>query len=558
MTWPFRRREAEVARPRIVDPTSELLGEVTGIESKIPWAALGITVLFLLWLPNLTRLSDTPLRAGEIEWIRDVQAPADQASDATSFARTLSSATWAWAGAEIEGVDVSEITPEMRARARIPSFAAAFAALLMLYFLGRIVIGDAAALLAAALLAVSDPWRQAGTTVHLFVVGELLVLFGVAWAVVLQSRHREVEMAGVTATRIGLAGVFLGVGLLLAPAAFATLVTTLVIWLLLGLRRTNSATTTLPVRSPREKTFFAAVGTVVLAGAALLSAWCAEVLVGGGSGAFPKLFPAAAGWASSDASLWPDLFERFLAPTHSLAILVVIALPIILVIRWVEWSGGKPWHAAGLLPWLFLGAWLFLEMRLPEHAARTELPVTLPPLFVLGLGWLILRGLQPGRYRRQEYSFLITWLLMTVLLVPFTPAGHPHDPFLAASVVLLPAMFLVAGRGARALWEAEDGPLARGAILVIAYLPVVLLAATGAARLAHQQGWGDALRDVRPLMVPVLLVAVACGILSELISVRPDPIRRPRKTQPSSRRGRRGAGRRRGSRGGRRKTGRGR
>ena len=48
---PFRQKAPEPIRSPIVDPTAELLGEVTGLESRIPWAAVGITVLCLLWLP---------------------------------------------------------------------------------------------------------------------------------------------------------------------------------------------------------------------------------------------------------------------------------------------------------------------------------------------------------------------------------------------------------------------------------------------------------------------------------------------------------------------------
>lgn len=426
--------------------------------------------------------------------------------------------------------------------------AAGLAALLVFFFLGRLIVGDAAALLAASLLAIAGPWRAAGSTALPLIVGEMLVLFGVTWAVTLQSRHREVEVAGVTAIRIGLAGIFLGVGLLLAPAAFATFLTILIIWFLLGLRRASSDTTTLPVNSPGEITFFTTIGTIVLAGATILAAWSVEVLVGGGNGSFPVLFPAVNGWETARPQLWVDLWHGFLAPTPAHGLLVGVAIPVILVIRWMEWAGGKPWQGAGLLPWGFLGAWFLLSWRDPAAMRSFDLPLTIPPLLILGFGWVVLRGLQPGRYRRQEYSFLLTWLIITLLLVPFTPAGHPRTPFLAASITLLPAAFLIAGRGARAVWETERNPLARTAVLVIGYVPVLVFVVRGAASLAGASDLVALADRAEEFVLPVLLGGVALGIVAEIAGVGADfeamreERRRARGKRGGRRRGARGAG----------------
>lgn len=159
MKMPFRQKEPEPVRSPIVDPTAELLGEVTGLESRIPWAAVGITVLCLLWLPIMITISDLPLRAPEVEWVDEARTPWEPGADGTAFARTLSRATWEWAGAEIEGAD---LTPRQRADVRLPSMAAGLAALLVFFFLGRLIVGDAGALLAASLLAIAGPWRTAG------------------------------------------------------------------------------------------------------------------------------------------------------------------------------------------------------------------------------------------------------------------------------------------------------------------------------------------------------------------------------------------------------------
>jgi hypothetical protein len=228
-------------------------------------------------------------------------------------------------------------------------------------------------------------------------------------------------------------------------------------------------------------------------------------------------------------------------------VLLLAGLAVIVTVRALERWVGKTWKAAGLLPWIYLALHFHFagaEMRAPL-VPGLQLPLTIAPLLVVGLGWTVLRGMQPGRVRRQEYGFALTWLASSVLLAPFIPAGHPHDPVLAAMVSVLPPGLLLAARGARALWESEEGPLARGAVLVIAYLPVLLFGGSAATSVL---GGPDVLRTVTGYLSDwtprVLLVAAGFGALSQLLTVRPDA--RPIRVEEGPRQGRRG---RRGGRG---------
>jgi len=524
----------------LVDRTKELLEQIGEIDPRVPWTAIGLVLLVLLWLPVLAQLGAPPAPA-EVAWVERVQTPPD--SGGSAFARLLSRATWEWQGADLR--PGAPIGPFERHATRLPSAAAALAAVVAYYFLARLVVGSAAGLLAASLLSTCTPWIRSATSALPLIVGEGLVLLGVIWALHLQARHREVEIARVSAARIGLAGVLLGIGLLLMPAAFATLLTTLVVWLLLGLRRSSSDATTLPVESPGASTFLAVFGTFVLLGAAAIAAWTVETLAGGSG--IPMVKSLAAN-VTRGVELWIDLYRRLLSPGPTTDWLVVAALPVIFAIRWSEWWAGRPWQAAGLLPWAFLGAWFWALRRDGIEPALLDVPLTTGPLFVLGFGWLILRGLHAGRVRRQEYTFLVVWLVMGVLWVPFVPAGHPYAPLLAATLGLLPPVMLVVGRAGRSLWESEEPALARFAIFGIGYVPVI---AFGLARVAQATAGRVPLRrasDALQSSLPeILLGAVVLGVLSEFFTVRPELVAADAGDAERTR------GRRRGRRGGRRR-----
>jgi hypothetical protein len=536
--------EAEEEGSLLVDPTSELLEQVGEIESRVPWIPLGLVLIVLLWLPSLGQLAGAPPVPAETAWAEEVMTPWDPAGAGSAFARLLSRATWEWQGLEVE--PGGELTAAQWGSARLPSALASLVGLVVFYLLARLVVGSAAGLLAATLLTTCTPWIRAGTTTMPLLIGEVLVLFGVIWAVHLQARHREVEIARVSASRIGLAGVLLGIGLLLMPAAFATFLTTLLVWLFLGLRRSSSDATTLPVESPGTNSFLAVFGSIVLLGSALIAAWAAERFAGGSGFPLAILFDAD---VARGVGLWSDLYRMLLSPGPTTDWLVIAALPTIFAIRFAEWWAGRPWQAAGLLPWLFLGAWFLALRRDGIEPGLLEMPITIAPLFLLGFGWLILRGLHPGRVRRQEYTFLVVWLVMGVLYVPFVSAGFRHDALLAATVGLMPAVLLTVGRAGRSLWESEEPPLARLAVFAIGYLPVIVF---GVARAADLASGSTPLRRVSDLvqgnLIEILLGAVVLGILSEFFMVRPDlgaPVKSADDRPKNRRRGRRGGRRRR-------------
>jgi hypothetical protein len=440
------------------------------------------------------------------------------------------------------------MTPATRWAVRIPVAGAAFAALFIFFLLARLVVGDAAGILAAALLAVSAPWVEAGTSALPLIVGEMLVLLGVVWALILQSRHREVEVAGVTSARIGMAGVFLGIGLLLAPAAMATFLTTALIWFLLGLRRASSSTTTLPVEAPRRTALYAFLGTIVLVTASVLAAGFVESKTGGRGLPFLSMFGPH---LERGIEIWRELYRGLLSPTGATDRIVLGAIGVILLVRAIEWWTGRPWRSAGFLPWVLLAAYIWVLRGTPDGADGLAVPIIGPPLFVLGLAWVFLRGLRPGRIRRQEYTFLITWLAVGIGFVPFMPGGQPHDPLLAATVTLLLPVLLFVGRGVRALFESSDTEIGRVGVIGLAYLPVVLFVAGALSELfADSAGLAAAHRWLERSVPAVLLVAVGLGLLSDIVSVRPEvpAARRPRpRRRFRSPRGRRG-GKRRGGR----------
>jgi hypothetical protein len=498
----------------VVDPTNELLEQLSNLESRIPWIPLGLSLLVLLWIPSLTRLASEDLHPAEAAWLQEVIDPPEEAGGGSAFSRHLTRVAWErWPGTTTLPVDFDA---GQRRALRIPAALGYIAGIVVFYVLSRLVVGNAGGLLAATLLTISAPWVRAGTSALPLILGETLILVGVLSALVLQARHREVEVAGATAKHIGIAGIFLGVGLLLAPAGVATFLTILLIWFFLAIRRSSSEATTLPVEHPRQTVFFAVFGTIVLVGASAVTAWGVERIAGGSGVPFASLLVPM---LDEGIEIWRDLFRGILSPGPATDLVVFFAIPLIVVVRVLEWSDGRPWRAGGLLPWIFLG--LYFSALRGEHGASQALqvPVTVPPLFVLGLGWIVLRGLRPGRTRRQEYTFLITWLAAGLALIPFVPGGTPHDPLLAGTVTLLPAVILIAGRAGRALWEAEETPLARIGILIIVYLPIVLFGVAAIAGSGPLQTAADALQDH---IFGILLGAVALGVISEMIHVRPD------------------------------------
>lgn len=529
----------------VVDPTSQLLGQVARIP-RVPWVPIGFLVLALLWLPTLPRLSSDAVRGSETAWIAEAHVP-DSGARASAFARQLTRSIWEWQGIELSPGESP--APEMRQSLRIPSAGASFVGLLVFFLLARLVVGNAAALFALALLGVCTPWIRAGTSFSPLIFGEVLVLLGVVWALMLQDRHREVSVAPVTATRIGVAGLFLGIGLLLVPAGFATLVATVLVWFLLGLRRSHSDATTLPVESPRRTTFLAVFGTIVLLGASVVALLAVERFAGG---RMPPFLSLVSPGQTSEFDLWTELYRKLLSPTRATDLVVLVGLATISVVRAIEWFGGRPWQSGGLIPWAFLG-WFLFELTRPEARGELLVPVAVPALFLMGLGWLLLRGLHPGRARRQEYTFLLVWLLIGVICAPLIPRGHPHEALTAAAVTLLPAMVLAAARAARALWEWDESPLARIGVVLLAYAPVfAVFLRELSERIAPLESpaavLGSRLRWI-------VLLGVALGLLSQIIGVRPDAVTVSMRPVHRGRRGRgRGGSRRRTGRARRKST----
>lgn len=521
---------------RVVDPTSQLLRQITGVESKVPWIPLGIALLVLLWLPGLNKLTTDALRPAESTWVQQVLQPGP-ALGVSAFAKQLAQATWTWQGQEVTS---PELTAPQRIAARVPSYFTGLVAVLVFYFLARLVVGDAAALLAACLLATSPPWARAGTSALPVITGEMFVLFGVLWVLTIQARHREVGVAPVNAMRVGGAGVFLGIGMLLAPSTVATFATTLLVWLMLGLRRTSSRATTLPVGHPGRLTALVVLGLTGLFVAAAVSMGLAERFLGGAAG-FPALLRA-----SSSVSLWPEVHEVLLSPGRNCNHLILASAAVIAAVRGIEWTAGRPWQAAGLLPWVFLGLWVFAFRADTDGATALDMRLTVPPFFVLGAGWLVLRGLRPGVVRRQEYTFLVVWVLIGTLLIPFVGSSLP-DAATRASVVALPPLLLVAGRGARALWEAGDSALGKLAVFVIAYVPVLAFVVAAIVNVLQEPAaWIVAMQGGLQTSLPwVVLAGVGTGVLAEIVAVRPDHAASAPVETGHHGRGRRGSSRRR-------------
>ena len=266
----------EAQTVRVVDPTHELLSRVRAPESRVPWTLVGLAVVAALWIPVFANLATDPVRPAEARWVEDALAPAGQHSAGSAFALALTRTAW-----KLQGADVSTNrldSPRARRAVRFPFAVAGLAATAIFFVLARLMVGPAAAVLAVALLAASEPWTRAGASAWPLVIGEMMVLLGVLWAMALQARHREVGVAGITASRVGIAGVFLGLGILLTPAAFATFVATVMVWLLVGIRRSRADATTLQVGSPARLVAAALFGFVLFLGASLAAVYAAAWL----------------------------------------------------------------------------------------------------------------------------------------------------------------------------------------------------------------------------------------------------------------------------------------
>jgi hypothetical protein len=523
-------------------------------DTRFPWMPIATAVILALWIPSVLVLGLEPLDALEHDWVRAATERLPRGEGDSELSRFLTRLAWdstgprqvAW---EVDGQSGLQLSGELVSAVRAPAVAAYLLGSLVFFFLARLILGGGAALLATSLLAVSTPWLNAGNDARPLLVGEALTLLGVLWALALQGRHREVEVAGSTAVRMGLAGALLGTGLLLLPAALATLVTTLLIWLFLALRRARSEATIVPVENPGEVTFFALLGTLILFASASAVAWGAERAAGGDGIAFFSSLFSPRRWEEALA-LSKGLYRALLSPTVITDRILAVAVPAILAVRVIEDRAGRTWRTAGLVPWALLGLYVFALREEASHPTTLVVPINVPPLFVLGLAWMVLRGLRPGRARRQEYTFVLTWLLVGILLVPFVPHTDASGAMLAATVTLLPAVLLVVARAGRALWETEPRVLARIATLLVAYIPVVAVLFRPLAQSSAAESWWAGAEAMLRASIPALLLGgVALGMLSEILSVRvevePAPIverrRRYRRGKP---RGRRPRGRR--------------
>jgi hypothetical protein len=518
----------------VTDPTSELLRQITRVESRIPWNLVGILVVAALWLPTLPLLlgpwdgvvGTSPPRAGvapspERSWVERTLEDAPRIETESALVRRATREAWNALGVEAPPGPRDEAA---RRLLRAPSAAFSLLGLVVLFLLARAIAGNAAGLLAASLAAIAVPWIRAGTSALPLMVGETLTLAGIARAVAVQARHREVEVPGISARRIGGAGIVLGFGLLFAPANFAPVLAVLIVWLFLALRRTSSERTTLPVSSPGETAFFAIAGAVVMVGALVLVGWGAERLAGGNA------FPFLAGFGGDVAgsreiyraihgAIWRGLFSPSVATDR----LIYVAVAVIAVLRFLEWSAGKPWRAAGLFPWLFFALYVLTFVRGQADPSVLVVPLTVPPLFVLGVGWLVLRGLRPGRAHRQEYSFLLVWLGLVLATVPLIPATHVDDPKLAAFLTLLPPVVIVAGRAGRAMWESDEQALARVAVFLLLYLPIASWIASEVGADFPGTRFAALAESFSQRLPVIVLGTIVLGVLSELIGVRPDP-----------------------------------
>ncbi len=427
--------------------------------------------------------------------------------------------------------------------------------LLLVYFaLGRRMIGNAAAIVAAALLAISTPFVDATLGRHPILFAETLALAGIAWLIGIEAKHREVGLTGGSALEASVAGALFGAGLTIHPATFPTALAAIVLWFFLGLRRSRA--TTFPSRSPSSSIAWGIFGCIAigLAGVAsivALAAWTGT----------PIAFPATLAWSSAPEPIWNEAYRWMVSPFRVTDVLVLAAIAIVALIVSIESWTGSSWRGAGLLPWIYLLLYVLVGADspfgfFPVVSESSRLPAPIPPLFVLGLGWLVLRGLAPGRVRRQEYTFLLVWLALAALLFPHAVASEAtiggsteKDAVSVTALTILPMVVLVAGRAARAFWETERGVLARVGILAFVCLPVITALSSSVSNLGRT-GEGATFAIALDRWLPLALgIAASLGALSVLITVRPDPSieeaprggeRRPRFRGHHRRRGGRG------------------
>jgi hypothetical protein len=555
------------------EASEEVPPQVAHVESKIPWLIVGSIVIFVLWFPTSLDLGSRPASPREIPWIPGLAAaddpagnPADanpsesiarkdavdagargNATDATTMDASADVATGAashddvslprmvnglamrWLATTLDPVmrfgESAESDHGLAAARRVSNLAGLFF-LLVFFALGRRVVGNAPALVAACLLAVTGPFIEASRSAHPLLLAEALALAGVGWMIGIEARHREVGYTIASALEISIAGIFFGASLVMHPATVPTVVASFFLWLFLGLHRSHA--TTLPSLRPEASVKFAWVGAAALAVFTVVTI-CALAWVASDSTReiFRSFLPP--GYA---ANSWRELYRWIVSPMLETDLLVAAAFTLVTIIALVEWFAGTHWGAAGMLPWIYLLLFVLLAGN-PE----TRIPLSIPPLLVLGLGWLALRGFSPARVRRQEYTFLLVWLAAGYVLFPIARAIDAHltgemgpETLASVSLTVLPMVLLVAARAARAFWETERSILARTGILAFTCLPVVAglaeLIAKSPVRFPGTAGLAIHLQRSMPI---ALGIAASLGALSVLLSVRPDqiPVRPP-------------------------------
>lgn len=524
--------------------SEELPPQVAHVESRIPWFIVGLIVIFALWFPTSLDLGSRPPSAREIPWIPgSASAAADDPAtrDDVSLPKVMYSVAIRSLATRLDPVMAFGELPGSNhdlAAARRVSNIAALVLLVVFFALGRRVVGNAAALVATSLLAVTGPFIEGSRSAHPLLLAEALALAGVGWMIGIEARHREVGYTIRSAFEISIAGIFFGASLVMHPATIPTVVAAFFLWLFLGMHRSRA--TTLPSLRPEASVKFAWVGVAALAALTVATILILAMVAGDSANQiFHSIMPR--GYATNS---WRELYRWLVSPMLETDLLVGAAVLLVAVIALVEWFAGKHWGAAGMLPWIYL-----LLFVLMTGTPETRIPLSIPPLFVLGLGWLALRGFSPARVRRQEYTFLLVWLAAGFLLFPLARAIDAHltgdmgaETLASVSLTLLPMVLLVAARGARAFWETERGVLAHTGILLFTCLPVLAgvseLIAKSPARLPGSAGLAIQLQRSMPI---ALGVAASLGALSVLLSVRPDqiPTRAPVRGRQEHRRRRR-------------------
>ncbi len=514
------------------------------VEPKIPWAPIALVAIALLWIPIALSPERDPIRGTEVPWVPAIRGQVEFVANEgleRSFSRELTRRAVEWeAGARgLQEWALAESGVPLRlAAARRPSTIAALLLLLVYFVLGRRMIGSAAALVATALFAISPPFLEGARSAHPLLIAEALALAGVAWMIGIEARHREVGFTPTSALEATGAGILFGAAFVEHPATLPTALAALVLWLSLGLRRSHAVT--LPERQPGTSAAFAWIGAAGLAGTAFLTMLGLDRIAGASTLSFVTSIPIP-----SAAAIWEDAYRWMVSPVGGTDLLVLAAALLVLGIAYAERSFGMLWRGAGMLPWIYLLLFVsivagigFSSSRPPIGSATAgtgpmpswpELPLPIPSLFILGLGWLVLRGFSPGRVRRQEYTFLLVWLALGVVLLPLGVAwdarltGQGESASIPiVAMTILPMIVLVAARAARAFWESEPTLLARIGILGFACLPIVASLVVSFLRLATPPGTATLPDPFEPHLPIALGFAAALGAFALLVSVRPD------------------------------------